>query len=365
MHATSSILIVRTSAIGDVIHTFPVLDYLREKFPHAKIDWVVERGIVDLLAAHPSLSRVIPVDFKKWRKKIFSKATLRDAKASLTELRRTHYDLLFDLQGNGKSALVTLSAKAKVKVGFGYHSAREKMNLLATHVRFNVAETPIRCKYLQLVQDYFQDKERKTSAPVHLRLNEKEKQRLQELLSLKKAPWLMIATGSKWPNKQMSHETLSRFLSLVAARFSFSFLFIYGNEEEKQIADGLSLRFKERSMAVGGLSLPLWQALMYEASGVVAVDSAALHLCATTSTPSFSIFGPSLASVYKPTEEKHMAIQGSCPYGKTFVKHCSLLRTCSTGACIKDLKEDSLFQAFSFWISSNHLSMRKNSLKLI
>jgi heptosyltransferase I len=346
MHATSSILIVRTSAIGDVIHTFPVLDYLRKRFPHAQIDWVVERGIVDLLSAHPSLSHVIPVDFKKWRKKIFSQTTLHDAKASFTQLRQTHYDLLFDLQGNGKSALVTLCAKAKVKVGFGYHSAREKINLLATHVRFNVAETPIRSKYLQLVQDYFQDKEPKESAPVRLKLNENEKLRLQELLSLKKAPWLMVATGSKWPNKQMNYETLSRFLSLVATRFPFFFLFIYGNEEEKQIADRLCLHFKERSMSVGGLSLPLWQAVMYEASGVVAVDSAALHLCATTSTPSFSIFGPSLASVYKPAGNRHVAVQGNCPYGKTFIKHCSILRTCSSGACIKDLKENHLFQDF-------------------
>lgn len=352
MHAINSILIVRTSAIGDVIHTFGVLDYLREKFPEAQIDWVVERGIVDLLSAHPSLSHVIAVDFKKWRRAIFSQETLYDAKMSLTELRKTNYDLLFDLQGNGKSALVTLCAKAKVKVGFGYRSAREKSNLLATHVRFNVTESPIRCKYLQLVQDYFKDKERKEAAPIRLRLNEKEEQRLQELLSFKKAPWLMIATGSKWPNKQLSQETLSRLLSLIHAHFPFSFLFIYGNEEEKQIADAFSLRFKERSMSVGGLSLPLWQALMYEVSGVVAVDSAALHLCATTPTPSFSIFGPSLASVYKPDDKRHAAVQGSCPYGKTFVKHCPLLRTCSTGACIKDLKEETLFQAFCSWVAT-------------
>jgi heptosyltransferase-1 len=253
------------------------------------------------------------------------------------------------LQGNGKSALVTACAKAKVKVGFGFRSAREKTNLLATHVRFNVPEAPIRSKYLRLVQDYFQDSEKNEPQCVRLKLSEKENNRLQELLAAKKAPWLMVAPHSKWANKQLGKATLGHLLASIAARFPFSFLFIYGNEEEKRIADALASGFPQRALTVGNLTLPLWQALMYESSSVLAVDSAALHLCATTSTPSFSVFGPTLATVFKPTGDRHAAIQGCCPYAKTFVKQCPLLRTCPTGACIKDLKTDPLFEAFCSW----------------
>ena len=56
MPAVDSILIVRTSAIGDVIQAFLALDYLRQRFPHAQIDWVAEQSVVDLLSAHPSIS---------------------------------------------------------------------------------------------------------------------------------------------------------------------------------------------------------------------------------------------------------------------------------------------------------------------
>jgi len=359
MPAVDSILIVRTSAIGDVIQTFLALDYLRQRFPYAQIDWVAEQGIVALLSAHPSISHVLPVDFKQWRKAPFSSHTLRAAHTCYKQLRQTSYDLLFDLQGNGKSALVTACAKAKVKVGFGFRSAREKTNLLATHVRFNVPEAPIRSKYLQLVQDYFQDNEKKEPQCVRLKLSEQESHRLNELLTEKKAPWLMIAPHSKWANKQLDKETLGRLLTSIAAHFPFSFLLIHGNEEEKCIADALAARFPQRALSVGNLTLPLWQALMYEASGVLAVDSAALHLCATTSTPSFSIFGPSLASVFKPAGDKHVSIQGNCPYSKTFIKQCPLLRTCPTGACIKDLHTDTLFHAFCSWVV-NVMPIKKN-----
>ncbi len=335
-----------------MIQAFLVLDYLRQRFPHAQIDWVAEKSVVDLLSAHPSLSHVLSVDFKHWRKAPFSTHTLRAAHACYKQLRKTQYDLLFDLQGNGKSALVTACAKAKVKVGFGFRSAREKTNLLATHVRFNVPEAPIRSKYLQLVQDYFKDTEKTEPQCVRLTLNAQENNRLNALLAVKKAPWLMIAPHSKWANKQLDQETLGRLLTSIAARFPFSFLFIYGNEEEKRIADALASHFPERSLSIGNLTLPLWQALMYVSHGVLAVDSAALHLCATTPTPSFSVFGPSIASVFKPAGERHAAIQGSCPYGKTFVKQCPLLRTCPTGACLKNLSADALFERFCSWANN-------------
>ena len=100
------------------------------------------------------------------------------------------------------------------------------------------------------------------------------------------------------------------------------------------------------SVVVDRLPLPTWQNLMDEVDLVIAVDSSALHLCGTTSTPSFSIFGPTSQRVFKPMGERHFAVQGSCPYGRTFEKQCPVLRSCPTGACIKELTVEELFEAF-------------------
>ncbi len=349
----TSILIVKTSAIGDVIQTFPVLEYLRTKCPKARIDWVVEQGIAPLLRAHPGLDSVIEIRSKVWRKTPLSSQTREEFGAFSRQLRANSYDLLFDLQGNAKSAVVTACAKAKVKVGFGWGSVREKCNLLVTNKRFSLPpELNIRLKYLGLVQGYFEDGEPFRAQGVRLKISDAEMQRLQEIRReemLQRPLKLMVCFGSKWSNKQLEPSTLVSLLEKIASDCDPSFLFIFGDEEERRKAEELSSHFKERSAPVGNLSLPLWQALMWEMDGVIAVDSAALHLCGTTGTPSFSVFGPSLASSYKPLEERHLAVQGACPYGKTFSNRCPILRTCSTGACIRGLSAEELFASYKKW----------------
>jgi heptosyltransferase I len=349
----SSILIVKTSAIGDVIQTFPVVDYLRQKFPEARIDWVVEQGIASMLRAHPQVDHVFAMDSRSWRRAPLCMKTRQEVRAFARQLRETSYDLLFDVQGNMKSGLATAVAKAKWKVGFGWNSVRERGNLLFPHQRINVpAYLNVRFKYLGLVQRYFCDDSVFESQGVRLKTSLEETERLEHICqeeAMKRPLKLMVCFGSKWPNKRLEEGTLTALLDQIALECGPSFVFIYGDEEEKRIAERLALHFEGCSLSVGQLSLPLWQALMWKMDGVIAVDSAALHLCGTTQTPSFSVFGPSLASFYKPPGERHLCVQGSCPYGRTFSSRCPILRTCSTGACIRHLQADELFAAYKNW----------------
>ncbi len=360
-----SILIVKTSAIGDVIQTFPILDYLRQKFPEAQIDWVAEQGIVPLLQAHPQVSNVININTKVWRKSLFSSETRMAFRAFNETLRKSTYDVLFDLQGNTKSALVTACAKAKVKVGFGWNSVREKSNLLVTNRQINVpSDVNVRLKYLSLVQGYFNDISPFAAQATRLKLSHEEQQRQIQLCEdplLARRPRMMVCFGSKWANKRLDTDTLTAFLQRVAGDCDPSFLFIFGDEEEKKIADSLTQLFEGRSLSVGQLSLPLWQALMWEMDGVIAVDSAALHLCGTTQTPSLSVFGPSMASSYKPVEKRHVFVQGSCPYGRTFSSRCPILRTCATGACIRQIPVDELFRVYHEDFKKSHTTLQNSS----
>lgn len=344
--ASVKILIVKTSAIGDVIHAFAAVDYLRAKFPTAQIDWVVESAAYSLLRAHPQLDRAIEIRTKLWRKKLFSFKTWQDIFQVVKHLRSSSYDLLFDLQGNTKSACVTFLAKARKKVGFDARAVSEKLNLLVTHQHVALTQVEdIRSKYLLLVQNYFHDTQVPKTRSVHLLLSSQEQLRL-EALPLQKNNCLMVCVGSHWKNKQLAPATLKAFLDLVASHYAPFFIFIYGNPGEQLQAEVLARHFEPRSLALGHLSLPLWQALMWRCKGVIAVDSAALHLAATTETPTFSIFGPSLASFYKPPGTQHVAIQGPCPYGRHFPQRCPVLRTCPTGACVKNLDPQELFRQF-------------------
>jgi heptosyltransferase I len=367
MNTHPSILIVKTSAIGDVIQTFPTLEYLRSKFPKSRIDWVVEKEIAPLLRAHPQIDNVIEIQSRIWRKAPFQLQTYKELASFAAALRATAYDLLFDLQGNTKSAVVTAVAKANVKIGFGRTAVREKCNLLVTNKRFNFSSSlNIRRKYLGLAQSYFNDVDSFKTQGISLQIQTEERQRLDQICKegvlYPDRPTLMVCFGSRWPNKRLKEATLIALLEKIALEHNPFYLFIFGNEEERVLSTQFSDHFKNKSLSIGNLSLPLWQALMRKVDGVIAVDSAALHLCATTSTPSFSIFGPSAASYYKPLEQRHCAVQAPCPYGRTFLTRCPVLRTCPTGACIREMSADELFAHFKEWFSA---SVRENTFSRI
>jgi len=348
-----SVLIVKTSAIGDVVQTFGVLEYLRRRFPHAKIDWVVEKGISSLLLAHPYLNDVIILDSKRWRKSPFAKSERFSMQAFAERLQRTTYDVVFDLQGNTKSGLIDFFCKARHKVGFGRKSVAEIPNLLFTNHKIEIdRSSSIYDQYLSLAKSYFQDTEPFLPKGVSLRITEQERERLQAVLSLKalRSPLkFMVALGSNWENKRISEETSLTLISTIAKNHNASFLVVYASESEKQKAENLVRALPDQCVAIGEMSLPFWQALMGSMKGVISMDSAALHLAATTSTPTFSVFGPSSARAYKPEGDQHHAVQGSCPYGKTFAKRCPILRSCKTGACIKSLNAKDLYESFSQW----------------
>lgn len=321
-------LLLKTSAIGDVIQTFPVVDYLRKKFPDCQIDWIVEKPAFDLVAACPDIHQAYCIDTKKWKREWRS---WREIKALRAQLAQVTYDAVFDLQGNTKSALLSLLVKAKDRVGFGFHSVKERTNLLSTNKRFEIPRgINVRLQYLQLVQTYFGDP-----------LVESEEM-VGKYRDLKK---IMVAFGSNWPNKQIKLETLKQFLGLIDKEFGPTFYFVWGSEKEGAIAEELHALFPS-SQLVPRLSLPAWQALMREMDYVIALDSAALHLCGTTNTPSFSYFGPTLATIFKPLGAHHTFFQGSCPYGVVFDKQCPQLRTCKTGACLSDIPAETLFHSF-------------------
>lgn len=347
-------LIVKTSSIGDVIQSFHLIPYLKKRFPGCEIDWVVEKGIAPLLHSHPDLSRVIEVDTKIWRKNLMKH--WRPIRQFAKTLRQKKYDALFDLQGNTKSAVVTALARAGKKVGYSWRSLPEKTNFFVTNVHYSCQEgMSVRRKYLHLLLEYFGDEEPQIEMELQLNLGPEERSQLNRLLQLGfEKPRIMICFGSYWKNKRLTEEALFAFLKKIHEKLSPTFFFVWGNDREKEVADRLEREFAHSSHTIGGMSLPLWQRFMNEVEGVIAMDSASLHLCATTTTPSFSLFGPSSSKVYKPTGAQHYAFQGSCPYGVSFEKRCPHLRSCHTGACLREVSPDTLFSHFErFWDGAN------------
>src|SRR6185312_2116745 len=95
------ILLIKPSAVGDVIHTLPVLAKLRSRYPTARIDWVLTPPIAELIGHHPALSNVVLFDRgalgRDWRVWCAGMGRM------LADLWRTRYDLVIDLHGQFRS----------------------------------------------------------------------------------------------------------------------------------------------------------------------------------------------------------------------------------------------------------------------
>ena len=354
------ILIVKTSAIGDIIQCLDILDYLKRNIENCNIDWVVSTSAIPLVSAHPFIRNTICFDIKKKgknRKSRFSRIL-----HFYRDIRKKTYDIVFDLQGNSKSGLITMMCKAKHKVGFAYRSVAEWPNLLSTNIKYNVNKSiNIQSQYLQILQKYFDDDtlfipkkrllnispkdEKKLFSIINdPKLNNKSKAQIIDKKNNNSFLRILVCSSSKWKNKEIDINTLRQFLSKINKALNVSFLFLWGDEREKKKATYLNSYFSDNSIVLDKLKLPLLQHLMRRLDLVIAMDSCALHLCGSVNTSSLSIFGPTSAAVYNPLGENHIAYQGKCHLNILFDKRCPKLRTCTSPKCIQDIDYRSLYQ---------------------
>jgi heptosyltransferase-1 len=123
-----SILLVKTSSLGDVVHNLPVASDIRRAFPQAAIDWAVEENFAAIPAAHGSVRRVYRVAIRRWRRSLWRAATRREIGAFVSAVRREPYEAVIDTQGLLKSALIARAARGP-RYGLDWKSSREPLAL--------------------------------------------------------------------------------------------------------------------------------------------------------------------------------------------------------------------------------------------
>lgn len=134
----TSILLIRLSSMGDLIHTYPALSDVLLHYPDAEIDWVSEEGFAQLPQLHPAVKNTLPMAWRRWRKSLWRKDTRAEIGAFRQQLRAKTYDWVIDAQGLVKSGVVALGAKG-LRAGFDRNSARESLASWAYDKGFAVA----------------------------------------------------------------------------------------------------------------------------------------------------------------------------------------------------------------------------------
>lgn len=344
------IVIVKLSALGDILQTLPIVPQIRAVFPDCTIDWVIEKRFQEALRGHPEIDTIITCNSKQLR----SRPTVREIRELIKSLRRVNYDVLIDLQGNCKSGCVNLFIRAASKHGFSFRNVAEWPNILSTTHRYDLRSIPsIRAKNIAMLERIFHRPFTDTRQVSLFPLEPYEKQILESYRNRlsRDALVIMICPFSKWPNKMVNYPFLLQFLRSIRDFSPMQYLFIWESPEQRTLVEGwISDLDNSRDLSIGNLSIPIWYHLILQSKLLIGMDSSSLHLAVLGNIPTYTFFGPSKGDVYIPKNDRHGYYQSICPHKVHFTKRCPILRSCDDGGCLKTLSIQDVLRHFFQWV---------------
>lgn len=293
------VLVIKTSSLGDVIHTLPALTDAAKAIDNISFDWVVEDSFQDIPRLHPSVDRVIPVSIRRWRKNPW--ASRAEIRAAIKTIQQEPYDLVIDAQGLIKSAFLTRFANGK-RCGLSKTSCREPLASMAYQETVDVAKgqhaiARVRQLFAQLLgYDLVVDE-------LSYGL---DKTNFKRPVGLEK-PYLVFLHGTTWESKHWPEAYWKELVSL-AVDAGFNVYIPWGNEQEKQRADMLC-QASSSAHVLPRSSIQDLTAVLMHAQGVVGVDSGLAHLAAACGTASVSLYGSTSAKLTATMGLNNLALQ--------------------------------------------------------
>lgn len=319
MHDFRKILIVKLSAMGDVLHALPAVAFLRKAAPEAEIHWAVDTRFTELLEGNPGIAKVVPLPIKEWKGRAGSPATWKEARIAAEALRAAKYDLALDLQGNIKSGVVTYLSGAPLRYGFPREAARERQNLWFTNRRPPAVEEDrhVTEKILRVASAPFGGTFRIADLKGEISVPPEEIAAAERLLSetLPGArPRLAVHPGTTWTTKRMDASFWADTVRIVRDSHPDLGVFLsWGTEKERE--ECLAIRH------LAGEGVALLPRLGYKALAAVyracghmlGPDTGPLHLAAVAGAKTVSIFRGSDGLYAAPVGPGHRFFQAPLP----------------------------------------------------
>lgn len=290
----TKILIVKLSAVGDVVHALPVLETLRHHLPRATIDWAVHPGASGLLMHNPLINKVvrIPRRIKTWSEL----CDMRNA------LRTEKYDIVIDLQGLTKSGLWAYATGAKTRIGFRGKNSRE-LNCLFFNKRIAPLDTAQNIIDINLslldALDIPTEQYVRTATIYASQADRDDIAQWKTQNEISEERFLIIDPFAGWNSKTWNPNNWTKLALMAHEEYGMRPLIIWGPGEEheaRQLAEQIQ-------HACGGRFAPLVappttltqlaELFRQLARVVVAGDTGPMHIAAACGAPTVALFGPS------------------------------------------------------------------------
>lgn len=345
-------LVIKPSALGDVVQSLPLLPALRRRFPAAKITWVIQRGLEDLVDGHPDLD-----DFIVFHRQ----GTWRDWRRLCGELWSRQFDFVIDLQGLLRTGVMTTATRAPLRVGL--ETAREGSRWTLTHV---IPETgrnvPAWERYLRVLDASNADR---SLAKTLVSVSPADEAWTDRQLAELPRPIFAVHPGARWVTKRWPSDKFAEVL-IKASRSWNAGILLLGSSAERTETEQLAAKLATAGISAtvrnraGQTTLKQLAALLQRVDAVISNDSGPMHLAAGLGTPTLGIFTCTDAVRSGPAGDRHETVstQVACAggYHKT-CPHSGLAHL----ACFRELETARVWSALQKLVQKNDLLRRRSA----
>jgi heptosyltransferase I len=345
-HDFKTILLIKLSALGDVVHTIPVLNKLRRRYPKARIDWLTTPATAELLQHNPAITNVIEFARDEWSSP-WRLAPYVSAMQLAQSLRRTGYDLVIDLQGQLRSGVFTYATGAPVRIGFdrpraeswaasprsftadarahAWQGARESSHLAYTDriALPNIDVHPVD-RYLSIAAMLGLDDR---AADFAFPIPPEATTRIDALLDyygIAKQRLIAMAPGTVWETKQWRlegfGEVARHFLQANVA------VTLIGSEREREVCDAVAAAAPGAVNLAGETTLSELAALLRRSTICLSNDSGPMHLAVALDRPVIGIFGPTDPIWAGPYQRDTTVLRADLPCSPCYLRALSRCR---------------------------------------
>jgi predicted lipopolysaccharide heptosyltransferase III len=330
------ILIIKLRAVGDVLLSTIVTKNLRLTFPDAQIDYLTESPSVDILAGNPFLDHIHVHD----RMKMTGARLVRF-------IRSQRYDLVIDLFGNPRTALVTRLSGARYRLGYRFRGRTYAYNIMAEPRGAHVHNTQFNLDTLAAIGVAIQDRN------IYFQFNDEDSQYVDEFLSAARVHGKFLVgvnTGGGWYTKRWGLDRFAQLADILVESFGATIVLTWGPGQLPEV-EKIQALMKHKGFVPPATTLKQLGALLKQCRFVISNDSGPMHIAAAVGTPVLGIYGPTNPILQGPFGEQHITVskQGLDCLG------CNLTKCPIGHPCMLDLSVDTVIDGVQQLLKKNNL----------
>jgi heptosyltransferase-1 len=340
MNNNPNILVVKLSAIGDVVHSLPFLEVLKNRFPLSKIDWVVEEDASDIIRNHPDIDKLIVFPRKDWITRVIKKGEYRSVGKEVAnfakELKKKQYDIVVDLQGLFKSGVLTFITRGRRKIAL--NGGREASSIFVNE-RVAIPDSNIHAleRYLYIAR-YLGATKLEWNGQISI--NTTDKTYVNHLLGEIGNDRTLVAVNpiAKWETKLWSLDRFACLADRIKKELEAVVIFTGSKNDTKAIKTILSKMNSKAHNLAGKISLKELAYLYQKCAAVISTDTGPMHVAAAMTYPVvIALFGPTSPFKTGPYGSKHRVIKANLECSPCFKKKCDDM------SCMKEITVDMVF----------------------